>query len=65
MSSESKCSRCGGDVVTGKVHAEGRFAFRPTADLHAAKPRDIGIKATACRQCGHIDLRADLTKLAA
>jgi hypothetical protein len=64
MPSEPKCSRCGGEVVSGKVHAEGRFAFRPTADMHAAKPRDISIKATACRKCGHIDLTADVEKLA-
>jgi hypothetical protein len=50
--------------VPGKVHADGRFAFRPTADLHAAKPRDIGIKAAACRQCGYIELTADVEKLA-
>ena len=64
MASESKCLRCGSEVVSGKVHALGRFAFRPTADSSAAKPREISINATACRKCGHIELVADVAKLA-
>jgi hypothetical protein len=64
MAADAKCVRCGGEVVLGKVHAEGRFAFRPAVDLAAAKPREIGITATACRKCGHIELTADLSKLA-
>lgn len=50
-----KCSRCGGEVDSGKVHAEGLMYY---SDWQK-KFFTFGIlvnRASACLTCGHIEL---------
>ncbi len=67
MAYDYQCSRCGGNVAEpGSVHSAGSVYFRPTnAKFLTLKTGDIGLRANACTQCGHVDLVADVTKLAA
>ncbi len=67
MAFDYQCSRCGGNAAEpGSVHSAGGVYFRPTnAKFLTLKTGDIQVRANACTQCGHVDLVADVDKLAA
>jgi predicted nucleic-acid-binding Zn-ribbon protein len=62
MAPQTKCPKCGGKQQPGAVHATGRFAFRPANPRRAG---DVSIRATACENCGYLELVADVKALAA
>jgi predicted nucleic-acid-binding Zn-ribbon protein len=66
MSHQAKCALCGGtNLEPGHLHTTGKVNFRPSHSkfftLHTA---DVAISAEVCMDCGHVQLLADIKKLA-
>lgn len=67
MTSERKCTECGGtDLEPGAIQSTGKLYFRPAnAKFLTLRTADISVNANVCVDCGHVQLVADVEKLAA
>lgn len=67
MSHERKCSECGGtELEPGSIQSTGKIYFRPAnAKFLTFRTADIEVKANVCIACGHVQLVANVEKLAA
>ncbi|MBE6665343.1 MAG: hypothetical protein E7603_03845 [Ruminococcaceae bacterium] len=53
---ENKCSKCGGELVTGRLMTGAHFiGFTPLADEKKMKPRYARVFCDTCIQCGNVE----------
>jgi len=53
---ENKCSKCGGELVTGRLMTGAHFiGFTPLADEKKLKPRYARVFCDTCVQCGSVE----------
>lgn len=58
---ENKCSKCGGELVTGRLMTSSwHVEFIPLCDVKKLKRRRIGVICDTCAECGNIEnIRAE------
>ncbi|MBQ7012593.1 MAG: hypothetical protein IJN11_01580 [Oscillospiraceae bacterium] len=53
---DNKCSKCGGELITGRLMTGTHFVgFTPLADEKKFKPRYVGLICDTCVQCGSVE----------